>query len=202
MKRAEYGFHPISEDYPLLEGHDFEELANDIAANGQRNPIWLFRGQIADGRNRYRACMSRGIKPWFEQAPCDEAGLKDFVNSQNLHRRHLSPQQQEIARRRRLDKVLERRQNGESLRVIAEAVDVSEAQVRRDMAKLEEEAGVPAGTLTRDDGMVVSKDGRERPARATAPGGAVEARNGNGKPSKPHVCRCPTCGNEHACAGD
>lgn len=47
----------------------------------------MYRGKILDGRNRYRACLLKGINPTFhEELPADPYA---FFASANLHRRHL-----------------------------------------------------------------------------------------------------------------
>jgi len=56
-----YSFHPLAEVFPLLEGHEFQALIDDIAAHGVREAVWLYDGQILDGRNRYRACEQLGM---------------------------------------------------------------------------------------------------------------------------------------------
>jgi ParB-like chromosome segregation protein Spo0J len=69
-------FHPIANAFPLIEGDQFNELAADIQANGLREPIVLFSGQVLDGRNRYRACIAAGIDPQFEEySGADPIGL-------------------------------------------------------------------------------------------------------------------------------
>src|SRR5262245_58355928 len=88
-------FHPVANIFPLMEGTEFEALKADIAANGLREPIWTFDGQIVDGRNRYRACQELGIEP----ATCEWNGrgsLVKFVVSLNLHRRHLTSSQSAV----------------------------------------------------------------------------------------------------------
>src|SRR5262249_10269413 len=63
----------------------------DIAANGQRDPIDLFEGEILDGRNRWRACKKLGIEPKTRQyRGSDPLG---YVISKNLKRRHLDESQ-------------------------------------------------------------------------------------------------------------
>jgi hypothetical protein len=78
--------------FPLLQGAAFQAFKADIAAHGQRDPIWTYRGKIIDGRNRYRACRELGIKPRF-RAWDGNGSLAAFVISLNLHRRHLTSSQ-------------------------------------------------------------------------------------------------------------
>jgi len=55
------GFHPYANLFPLIEGKDFYDLAEDIRANGLQDCIDLIEVdgvyQILDGRNRYRALV-------------------------------------------------------------------------------------------------------------------------------------------------
>ena len=51
-------FHPLANVFPLLAGEEFDALVADIQASGLREAIWLYEGQILDGRNRYRACQA------------------------------------------------------------------------------------------------------------------------------------------------
>lgn len=84
-------FHEYAGIFPLLEGREFAELCNDIKANGQREPIWVYEGKILDGRNRFRACNAVGVTP--RTAPYTGDDPLAFVISLNLHRRHLSESQ-------------------------------------------------------------------------------------------------------------
>lgn len=84
-------FHPLANIFPLIEGHAYNELRADVLANGVREPIWLYQGQILDGRNRYRAASSQGVE--FEVREYEGDDPVSFVVSLNLHRRHLTESQ-------------------------------------------------------------------------------------------------------------
>lgn len=80
--------HPHADLFPALAAMDLEALTADIAAQGLREPIWLYEGKILDGRNRYRVCQALGIAcPTREYTGGDPLG---FVVSMNLQRRHLT----------------------------------------------------------------------------------------------------------------
>lgn len=84
-------FHPLANLFPLLEGSEFEALAEDIRQNGVREPIVMLDGQILDGRNRWRASQRVGVQaPTVEYVGGDAMA---FVISLNLHRRHLNESQ-------------------------------------------------------------------------------------------------------------
>lgn len=86
-------FHPTSNLFPLMEGSEFDELVDDIKANGQREPIWLHPdGSILDGRNRYNACIKAGIEPQYRTWDGHGSAVS-FVLSENVHRRHLDASQ-------------------------------------------------------------------------------------------------------------
>jgi hypothetical protein len=81
-------FHPIANIFPLIEGTEFDLLAADIHERGLNAPVVMFKGQILDGRNRYRVCLQEKIEPRFEEyTGNDPIG---FVISRNLRRRHLT----------------------------------------------------------------------------------------------------------------
>lgn len=89
-----YRFHPACTIFPPLPDDELQELADDIAANGLRNPIVLFQGKILDGRNRYLACELAGVEPRFTEFDGDDP--IGWVVSQNLLRRHLTASQKAV----------------------------------------------------------------------------------------------------------
>jgi hypothetical protein len=80
--------HPAAELFPLLADDELRELADDIAARGLLEPIWLHDGKILDGRNRHRACQLAGADITTRDYTGDDP--IGFVIAMNLHRRHLT----------------------------------------------------------------------------------------------------------------
>lgn len=84
--------HPVAAMFPMLDGDEYAAFVADIAANGQRQPIYLMPdGSILDGRNRWHACADLGLEPMCETYHGDDP--IGFVISLNLTRRHLSESQ-------------------------------------------------------------------------------------------------------------
>src|SRR6478672_8324040 len=84
--------YPLAGIFPELPAEELRRLAQDIKERGQIEPIILYKGQILDGRNRYKACQMVGVKPRFEEFDPKAAkrSPEEFVLSRNLRRRHLS----------------------------------------------------------------------------------------------------------------
>jgi hypothetical protein len=94
----QYDFHPLADLFPMLdkESIGFKALIEDIKANRQHEPVWLYEGKILDGRNRYNACQHLGKDVLTrEYIGRDPIG---FVLSINLHRRHLNASQRQWSR--------------------------------------------------------------------------------------------------------
>jgi len=85
--------HPVADLFPLMEGKDFDELCDDIAGRGLQNPIVVCDGVILDGRNRLRACAVNGVELRFAQYAWQPDAEDEWIVSQNIHRRSLSPDQ-------------------------------------------------------------------------------------------------------------
>ncbi len=89
-------FHPVSEIFPMMQDAELRDLAADIEEHGLIEAIWTYKGQIIDGRNRYRACLVAGEEPRFQEYTGDEGGLVAFVLGLNLKRRHLDASQRAV----------------------------------------------------------------------------------------------------------
>lgn len=87
-----YEPHPLSLVFPEMSAEDYRRLRDDIKRNGLRHPITLYEGMVLDGRHRLKACEETGVPARFEQHdPALDPG--DFVISENLTRRNLTPTQ-------------------------------------------------------------------------------------------------------------
>jgi hypothetical protein len=127
--------HPVCDEWPWMDEDELQALADDIRHRGQKLPIKLLPdGRIVDGRHRELACLIAGVEPWYETARILESEMRAFVDSLNLHRRHLDV----AARQQRVQQL---RGEGLSTRAIAKVVGVGLGTVHRDL-----EAGVPHGT--------------------------------------------------------
>jgi hypothetical protein len=64
----------------------FRKQAND--------PIWIYQGQILDGRNRYKACREVGVEiATIDFDPETHGDPTDWVIAKDLKRRHLNESQ-------------------------------------------------------------------------------------------------------------
>ena len=86
--------HPAAELFPRLSEAELEELVKDIYEFGQHQPIFVYKGQMLDGRNRYEACRRLGIEPRVTEYVGNDP--VDFVVSMNLKRRHLDESQRAL----------------------------------------------------------------------------------------------------------
>lgn len=84
--------HPVTSLFPSMADAEFQALVADIKQHGQREPIWVYRGEIIDGAHRSRACEVLRI-PVRSQEWDGKGSLVAFAISQNLKRRHLTQSQ-------------------------------------------------------------------------------------------------------------
>lgn len=102
---ADLKFHEAANIFPLIEDDDFDGLVEDIRAKGQLVPIKLYKGEVIDGRNRYRACLLAGKKPETEDATAEVdrvGGPAAYVLSMDK-RRHMEKSQRAMCAARLLD---------------------------------------------------------------------------------------------------
>jgi DNA modification methylase len=88
-------FHPACLLFPKLGKAELQQLADDIKANGLRNPVIMFQGKVLDGRNRLAACRIAKVKPHFVEWD-GEGSPTEWVISENLIRRHLTSSQRAV----------------------------------------------------------------------------------------------------------
>ena len=97
--RDTYRVHPAADVFPMLDNAELEKLAEDVKANGVRVPIgFFFDGAVSwliDGRNRLEAAERAGVK--LEDVPSALVHCSNpvsWVITLNIHRRHLTKQEQ------------------------------------------------------------------------------------------------------------
>lgn len=88
--------HPLSAYWGEMSPDEFQALVDDIEANGQRTPIWLFDGMVLDGWHRYNACQHLLLPCESKVLPEDESPA-DWVISQNGRRRSQTSSQRALA---------------------------------------------------------------------------------------------------------
>jgi len=125
LMSPELFLHPLCVFFPRIVGPEFEALKADILANGLRQPITLYEGQVLDGGNRYRACLEVGVEPVFEGFQGGDVAA--FVLSQNMHRRMLS--------------------QGQNAAIIAQVTNWAEANQRGGKRQTDEAATLPLATV-------------------------------------------------------
>jgi len=146
--------HPDAQRFRLMTEAELVALADDIAAHGLREPIVLdHTGEfLVDGRNRKRACERVGVDPQCRKLEPD-VDIFAYVVSVNLHRRHLSADEQKAL-------IIEIKERNPDLsnREIAKIAKVHQTTVNRALPCSTE---APASVEHKTKGA----DGKLRPAR-------------------------------------
>jgi N6-adenosine-specific RNA methylase IME4/ParB-like chromosome segregation protein Spo0J len=193
-------FHPVAGIFPMMAAAELEQLAEDIRANGQREPIWIHQGQIVDGRNRFLACRKAGVDPKYREYTGDDGGLVPFVLSLNLHRRHLNESQRamvaaeieaylaEQAKKRQgtrtdLGAILPPSEKGKARDKAAELVRVSGRSVS-DAKKVRAEGSPELGEAVRQGKIAVSVAAKLTDAPPETQRAIVEHVNRGAKPTE------------------
>jgi ParB-like chromosome segregation protein Spo0J len=88
--------HPLASLMPMMDDESFARLRADIAKNGIRQPMVLYRGFLLDGRNRLKAARSLNLvlgAEHFRTFSGDDDAAQAFVISENMNRRQLNNKQ-------------------------------------------------------------------------------------------------------------
>lgn len=96
---TDYQPHPAAELFPMMPTDQYEAFKEDIRKNGFQQDIVLYKGQILDGRNRYKAAVELDMLDDLPIAEMDDDTDIDpyqWVISRNLHRRHLNESQRAL----------------------------------------------------------------------------------------------------------
>jgi len=82
---------------PPLTEDEYSRLENSILTDGCRDAIVAWNNIIIDGHNRYEICKKHGINfAIVEKAFIDIEAAKDWMDSNQLARRNLTPDQRQI----------------------------------------------------------------------------------------------------------
>ena len=92
---GDLGFHELATIFPPMTDEEYAALKADISVRGVLQPIYVWRGEVIDGRHRYRACQELGLDPPVHYVE-DHEEPEMLVLSSNMSRRHLNPGQRAI----------------------------------------------------------------------------------------------------------
>src|SRR5262249_52579845 len=97
--REKYKVHPAADVFPMMSDEELAALGEDIKKNGLASlPVRDYSsGLLLDGRNRFEAMERAGLDfsgVKFCTEADDEVDPVKFIISLNIHRRHLTKQQQ------------------------------------------------------------------------------------------------------------
>jgi len=152
--------HPLALLIPEMLQDEYIELLKDIKAHGLQQPITVYEGKILDGRHRHKACIELGKEPKTVDFDGDEAAAKAFVESINVHRRHLTHGQKQ--------KIIEaelKRDPEQSDRAIAKKAKVSQPTVSTKRKKMVADGDVQNSFTSKD--ALGRKQPRQRKPKAT-----------------------------------
>jgi hypothetical protein len=99
--RETYKVHPAADVFPMMSDGELAKLGEDIKANGLRQPVIIWDDDHAsgtlllDGRNRLEAAERAGVDldRCYDRLCLDDDPVAAIIGL-NIHRRHLTKQQQ------------------------------------------------------------------------------------------------------------
>jgi ParB-like chromosome segregation protein Spo0J len=155
MTRYDYAVHWYALLFPELPADDYEKLKEDIRSNGQLQPIVIAKkddgnSELLDGRHRIKICQELGITPYtvlFRDVHNVRSDMTevDFIDSVNLHRRHMTDLQRAVlavARSQGLEKAAKEQQKRKS--VLVKSPKQKPLNVRKELAK---QTGLPENKI-------------------------------------------------------
>ncbi len=157
------------DEFDPLTGEARAEMKESIRAKGVDRPVLVTPTfGVIDGINRLQLAAELGLKevPLEVRSVATLEEARELCLTCNLHRRHLTPEQQRRKREERRAKI-QAMEQGESKRKIAKEVGVSKSQVHRISS------GVPQGTPEekpkQEAPKVSGQDGKRYPGRKFTP---------------------------------
>ena len=84
----EYAISDLATAFPDMSSKEFDKLKASIREDGLLAAIAIWRGEVIDGRHRYRACLETGVEPRFEHL-LDDVDPVRYVIARNDVYRHL-----------------------------------------------------------------------------------------------------------------
>jgi hypothetical protein len=115
-------FHPLALLFPEMGAEDMEALQESMRKHGYpdtKEPVWLYEGQVLDGRSRCKAGTAAGLTSIPAREWRGPGSPLDFVIMQNLPRRHLTTSQKAALgveiERRKAEEARERMRQGGAL---------------------------------------------------------------------------------------
>jgi hypothetical protein len=173
--RETYNVHPSADVFPMMSEFELSELGEDIKANGLRVPVVIWRDDDAseslllDGRNRLEAAERAGVDlgRCYERLCLDDDPVVAIIGL-NIHRRHLTKQQQ-------ADLIVAAIKAAESPRQLGEVIQKRHVEGKRGSdkdpiktaaAKTAAEHGISKRTVERS---LAKAEGRARAAAPRSP---------------------------------
>ena len=91
----EYPISTLASIFPPMLDEDFNKLVDSIKENGLLEPVTVWRGEIIDGKHRYKACKEASVECRFVELE-DDIDPIVYITGRNDIRRHLTPSQRSV----------------------------------------------------------------------------------------------------------
>lgn len=129
---------------PPLSSDERSLLEENIVRDGCRDPLVVWNGILLDGHNRYDICSSLSLPfPVIEIALPDREAAADWIDTNQLGRRNLTPDQASLIRGRRYNR---QKRQGERNDLTSTQIEGKSPTAER----LAEQHGVSRATIERD----------------------------------------------------